>query len=122
MASFNAPAREIWLTAMAASPAKKSTVVPGPGIALSVKIALWTNVMASFISWLEKPQDLPSSLHAFAPQPRQIAESTAQFWYLKSGSTRFLPAAAATACSQVFGRSLTRSVLTNRPNGEVENG
>jgi len=40
-------ARLIWVMVIAASPVKKSTVSPGPGMALSWKMALWMAVIAS---------------------------------------------------------------------------
>ena len=45
---------------------------PGPGIALSVKIASWMKVIASTIGLLGRTsQVLPSALHGVAPQPFQ---------------------------------------------------
>ena len=43
-------AREIWVIVIVVSPAKKSAVVPGPGMAPVSNALSWTHVMASIIS------------------------------------------------------------------------
>src|SRR5690606_11795994 len=67
--SSSADARLICVIVIAASPAKKSAVVPGPGIALSTNVASWTHVSASTISGSVNVHCVPSSLHGAAPQP-----------------------------------------------------
>jgi hypothetical protein len=77
-ASLSSEAREIWVIVIADSPAKKSAATPGPGIALSVKIARWMKVIASTIGCWLKPQVLPSALHASAPQPLKMVDRLSQ--------------------------------------------
>jgi len=129
------------VTVIAASPAKKSAVVPGPGIPRSTKIALCSAVIASTIGCWSNAHDLPSGLQGCAPQPVQNVARLSH--PLKSKSRMTSPAlpvawrtfalAASTDCQFQFpaARScvadgcpalFSRSVLTNTPNGELENG
>jgi hypothetical protein len=62
----------------AASPAKKSAVTPGPGIALDVNAASCRNVNACCISGLVSVQVRPSGVQALAPQPVQTVASMFQ--------------------------------------------
>ncbi len=126
---------------MADSPAKKSAVVPGASIDSSLKIASCRWVIAAVISGEVKPHFSPLVSHASAPQPFQ--KDARYFHCLKSKSRMTMPVlpvlswtAAPTSptwsqfhlpCSISFAGSgcpafLSRSLLTNTPNGEVENG
>src|SRR5688572_9193918 len=130
LASFRFDAREIWVIVIADSPLKKSFFSPGPGKALSVKMPLCRNVIASTIGCWLNPQVLPSSLHAWAFQPPQTVARFSHVLYSKSRTTMpALPLAAtalfaSTTFSQVHSfaaiisagdfwpASFSRSVLT----------
>ena len=86
--SSSTEARLICVMVMAASPAKKSAVVPGPGMAASVKIASWIHVMASTIAGSVNVHCVPSSLHGAAPQPSQTVARFSHTLKSKSRTTR----------------------------------
>ena len=83
---------------IAASPAKKSAVVPGPGIAPPVNVASWIHVSASTISGSVNVHCVPSSFHGAASQPSQTVDRFSHTLKSKSRTTRpCLPDAAAAA-------------------------
>src|SRR5690606_33486899 len=73
-------ARLICVMVIAASPAKKSAVVPGPGRAPSVNTASWNQVRASTIAGSVKVHSVPSALHGWACQPDQTVARFSHDW------------------------------------------
>ncbi|MNE92282.1 hypothetical protein D3C80_1899880 [compost metagenome] len=73
-------ARLIWVMVIAALPAKKSTVSPGPGMAFLLKMASWMNDRASAIGFSAMVQVAPSALQGDAPQPFHTEVRYCQLW------------------------------------------